>query len=374
MTLVGLDLDAGRARAVSGPAGLTPKPLAVGDGERDLPLALSLEGRRPGVGRAGLALLRRSPHLACVDFLPYLGQDRLWEAGRHQIDPAKAMALVFERLRPIFEGIHGLALTLPNYLTRAQATKLTDLAKKSKLPALGSVISSLALARIAHAQQPWFGLALIIDVDEFALSWTAVVVDEPPAPRQMRALVLQAVPALGLRAWRDVLLDGIADRCVRQTRRDPRESAVAEQALYDQLDGALDVCRRGKMVELTVQSAQWFQNLILPPAELALHCRALVAVAVSGLRPLLSTAQSDGPPEVLLASAAVARLPGLLPELQRQLGEHTRTVVLPGDATAQAVHQLAELWKAKKLAAGHIEAALPLARAAKSDAPVRRAW
>ena len=79
--LVGLDLNSSRIRAVSGPPGLA-QPLSFDGAEGELPLAISLEGRHPEAGRAGLALCRRLPHLACLDFLPCLGQPRQWTAGR----------------------------------------------------------------------------------------------------------------------------------------------------------------------------------------------------------------------------------------------------------------------------------------------------
>jgi hypothetical protein len=170
--------------------------------------------------------------------------------------------------------------------------------------------------------------------------------------------VVQSIPALGARAWKDRLIDGIADCCIRQSRRDPRESADAEQGLYDQLDHALEAYRQGKMVELVVQAGNWFQNLFLPPADLAALCGGMVRQVVGSLRPLLSAAQADGPPQVVLASAAVARVPGVLLALQEQLGANTRVEAFPADAIAQASHELAESWKS--IGAGHHDAAMPL--------------
>src|SRR4051812_25797355 len=94
MNVVGLDLNSTRARAVHGPAGGKPRPIALDGAQSELPLALSLEGRQPEVGRAGLALCRRLPHLAVLDFLPYLGDRRDWAAGRHRLDAGRALALV----------------------------------------------------------------------------------------------------------------------------------------------------------------------------------------------------------------------------------------------------------------------------------------
>ncbi len=47
-------------------------------------------------------------------------------------------------------------------------------------------------------------------------------------------------PQLAVRLWKNKLLDAVSDRCVRMCRRDQRDSAEAEQALYEQLDEVLD--------------------------------------------------------------------------------------------------------------------------------------
>src|SRR5438093_3576231 len=108
MSVVGLDLNATRTRAVQGPSGGLPRPVALDGAHSDLPLAISLEGRHPEVGRAGLALCRRLPYLAVLDFLPYIGERREWTAGRHHLDAARAFTLVVERLQTAFTGSKGL--------------------------------------------------------------------------------------------------------------------------------------------------------------------------------------------------------------------------------------------------------------------------
>src|SRR5262245_43384455 len=133
MTLVGLDLNATRARAVAGQADALPQPLLLEAEHGDLPLALSLEGRHPQVGRAGMGLCRRLPHLACVDFLAALGEPRTWTAGRHRLDAARALTLVLERLQPACAQAKGVVLALPPYLTRAQVGLLLPLATKARL-------------------------------------------------------------------------------------------------------------------------------------------------------------------------------------------------------------------------------------------------
>src|SRR5271165_7112632 len=98
MTLVGLDIDATRARAVSGPAARAPMPLRLAEPHAALPLALSLQGRQATVGGAALALCRRLPDCACLDFLPHLGSPRVWRYRRHCLDAARALGLVLDHL------------------------------------------------------------------------------------------------------------------------------------------------------------------------------------------------------------------------------------------------------------------------------------
>ena len=71
------------------------------EGAREaLPLVISLQGRQPQVGTSGVGLCRLSPHLACLDFLSDLGENRQWTAGRHCLDAARALTLVLERVQP----------------------------------------------------------------------------------------------------------------------------------------------------------------------------------------------------------------------------------------------------------------------------------
>ena len=97
MTLLALDLNATRIRAALRAAGEASLVALEGD-EADLPLAVSLEGRYPELGRAGTGLCRRSPHLACTNFLPYLGSRQEWAGPRQRLDAARAVALAFEQV------------------------------------------------------------------------------------------------------------------------------------------------------------------------------------------------------------------------------------------------------------------------------------
>lgn len=255
-TLVGLDLNATRARAVHGPAQALPQTLPLAGASEELPMVLSLQGRQAEVGRAGTALCRLVPHLTCLDFLAHLGEPRQWVAGRHRLDALKALALVFDQIQPALAGATGVVLTVPAYLTRAQVVLLPPLAEKARLPLLGSVRAPLAQALAAYRAEPWSGLALIVDADDHALTAAAVVADG----HQLSTHGGESWSHLNLRVWKVRLLDAVANRCIRQSRRDPRDCAAVEQALYEQVEEALDNCSEGRTTEFLMQTAHWYQH------------------------------------------------------------------------------------------------------------------
>jgi FHA domain len=374
--LIGLDLNAGRVRAVVAAPGQVTElvPLA---GEAELPMAVSLEGRSPEVGRAGIALARRAPHLSCANFLPHLGDGRTWTVGRHRLDAGQAVALVLDRMRPACGHAQAVGLAVPAYLSREQVEAVSKLAERARLRVAGWVSAPLAVTLTAYAEQPWAGPTLVLDIDEYALTWAAVAVEFG----QARVLEVQSLPHLGMRVWKGRLLDAVADRCVRQSRRDPRDSAPAEQMLYDQLDGALDACRRGQMAEVIVQMAQWGQNLILRPDELAAACAPLLRQTLAEMRALRDSLPPDLKPTVLVTDAA-GRLPGLIRALEEASGateaaperdadcedfgeglldEHepdrATVSVLSPDAAARAACDLAGRWQRGELTRGPVEVA-----------------
>jgi hypothetical protein len=311
MTLIGLDLNATRARAIqgenpgSGPH--VPVGLSLESNERELPLAISLEERQPRVGRAGVGLCRRSPHLACMDFLPYLGEDRLWDGGRHRLDAAAALALVCEHLQRRIGRAEGLTISLPAYFNEAQIALLADVAGRARWCLLGSVPSPLAVALAAHEHLPWSGQAVIIDIDGYALTLSSVTVRDD----RMRVLHVHPAVRLGRGIWLGRLLDGAALRCIRLSRRDPRELAETEQALFDQLAAVLDNRVNDEPAHLILQTPHWYQHLKFSPDELSALCAPLVQRALIELHQFLAEVADLGSVGAVLLTSAAARLPGL---------------------------------------------------------------
>lgn len=378
-SVIGLDLNATRARAVVGGAESTPQALLFADESEELCLALNLEGRHVEIGAAALANCRRLPHLVCHDFLGSLGEKKHWCAGRHRLDAGGALALVFEHLKTALANDQALTLALPAYLTATQLDIVEALAAKARLLLLGIVPTTLAVALTAYAEQPWSGPAVVADADEHALTWSVIAIEG----NQARLLASESWPLLGLHYWRERLLDVLSDRCVRQSRRDPRDSADAEQSLYDQIEPILDVCRLGRMAEAAVQTTQWFQNLIVQPDELVSGCASLTRQCIDAMRALeTATLHHSGAGAILLTSA-VARLPGFAaaveavhpptappaPIASDDFSEgllddagsvHPSLYLLAPDAAARAAHALAVRMRRNESPRGRLQNALLL--------------
>jgi hypothetical protein len=385
MTLFGLDLNAGRARAVAGPAGEYALPVPLEPPHAELPLALSLEGGRPRVGAAGLRSCRRVPHLTRANFLPSPDAPAA-DAGHPDNDTALSLAL--SHIARTCGGLGGGALAAPAYLETARVGRLFDLAERAGLRLLGCVAAPLALALAAHAEQGWTGPALILDADEHALSVSAVAAADGQAHlRETRSL-----PRLGLRVWRERLLNAVADRCILQSRRDPRDCPEAEQALFDLLDDVLESCRQGRAVSVGLQAAAWYQSVLLRPEDVCAAVAALTRLALEQVAECFAAAADRGPPGAVLVSAAAARLPGLTAGLQQRLGldgdgtgdgervaasacedfgeglleaaeGRERRVplrLLGPDAVGRAAHELAAHFARGDLPAGYLDVAAPL--------------
>jgi hypothetical protein len=390
MTLIGLDLNATRARAIQGESlGSGPHiPIALPlDGnERELPLAVSLEERQPQVGRPGAALCRKSPHLTCLDFLPYLGDTRTWDAGRHHLDAGRAFALVCEHLQRRLGKAAGVTVALPAYFSPAQAALLANLAGKARCAVLGSVPAPIAVALAAHEHLPWSGLAVVVDLDGHALTWSAVAVRDDV----VRVLHTHPAPHLARGIWLCRLLDCAAHRCVRLSRRDPRESAETEQTLFDQLASLLDSHFGDELAEVVIQTPHWYQHLQFPPAELSAFCAPLVQRTIAETQAFLGSLAALGPVGAVLLTGSAGRLPGLAaaldallvnPEPEPAGDEHpdfgedliedsvrsARLHILDDDAVARSAFELALRQHRGELPRGHLDAA-PLSGSAASDA------
>jgi hypothetical protein len=391
MTLFGLDLNASRARAVGAALGEFPLTVPLDPPEAELPLWISLEQRTPAVGRAGLRVCRRLPHRVGHGFLPALGQPddtgRQWLQGPHRLDGEDALELVLRQAQPALRAGRGVVLAVPDYLSVPQIELLHALAARAGLPVLGSLSVALANALAAFAEQAWFGTVVVLDADEHALTVTAL----QDANGNAHLLARAVLPALGLGAWNARLLNALADCCILQSRRDPRDCPAAEQSLFDQLEGIIDACRQGRMESVVFQTEHWFQNVVLQPEQTVAFCAPLVQQVLLELTRLFRLSWPKGPPRVLLLTAAVGRLPGLVPALQACMdswerssipekstglaaeedfgegllgadgpGEPQAVVVLSPDAAARGAHTIAAHFQRGDLPHRHLDVVAPL--------------
>jgi hypothetical protein len=389
MTFLGLDMNATRLSAVSGPAGMFPCRIPLEPPGLDLPMVLSLEHSLPKVGSEGARLVRQRPHLTCRNFLADLGKpspaNRSWFAAR-KLTCEQALDMVLRRLEQVTSGLAGLVLALPDYLQRTQAELVLSRAREERLPLLGSVPAPLSAALVAFAEQPWFGPALVLDIDDHALTISTVQL----VGGALNRLNTHVCPHLGRRAWDERLLDTLSDLCVRQSRRDPRDSPQADQALYEQIDPLMDACRQGRVIQIGLQAHRWYQNLLVTPDQPIIICRHLVEETMRQLAQILEGLCPDDRPSVFLLTAAAGKLPGLARAMRTFLDEWSppeihglrpasppledfgeglipdeaetdaTVLVLAPDAVARGAHLLAGPFQRGELPFGHVEQGAPL--------------
>ena len=377
---VGVDLTSSRARAV-GVAGGKSRSLVLEEPAEELPLFIALDRRAPEIGHVGVALCRKTPHAVCSNFLPVIAQTREWRCGRNILTPESALEIALNKIRgPVAAESDAAALTLPAYLAPAQVTKTVVTALRAKFPLKGTAVAPLALvadrAASVLAGKPaapevappdWVvpirpttgpGAVAVIDADEYALSVAIVGVEQA----KVRMLASMCWTRFAVKAWKDRLLDAVSDRCVRLCRRDPRDNADAEQALFEQLDDALEHARTGQRVSLTVRTDRWFQDVTLLPEEFDGFCAALARGASESVRDLVAVDGSGMalPPRAVWLTHDAGRLPGLARAIHMNTPEGTAVEVLPPAAVALAAAALVPRWLAAELPRVHLDTTIPL--------------
>ncbi|HEX4608489.1 MAG TPA: hypothetical protein VH092_09810 [Urbifossiella sp.] len=389
--VVGLDLTASRVRAVSVGGGKV-RTLVLDDPTEELVLAVAGDRRTPEIGHAGAALRRTVPHAVCIGFLHAVGQPREFPAGRHALTADAALELALVKAGGVVAAeSEAAALVVPPYLTAAQVARVAALAAKAKVPLKGTAVAALAVA--AHRAGAVLtgrpqaapgtpagdviplrpapggpGAAVVVDADETALTAAVVRIERDAA----KVVAAAHWPRAGLKAWMDRLVDAVADRCVRLCRRDLRDSAEAEQALYDQLDAALDRGRSGAAVALSARIGHWFQDLTEPADDFDLHAAALARWSAEAVREFVGGTGLPTAPRVVWLTHAAGRLPGLGRAVHLHSPEGTAVEILPPGAVAHAAAALVPRWTAGELPRAHLDGTIPLAAdAAAPAAPPR---
>lgn len=396
MTHLGLDMNASRLRAVQGPVGDYALTATLDPPAAELPLAISLEKSTPQVGSAGLRISRHAPHLFVNGFLPSIGHPHVqsphwqgprWRAGRYSLDANGAMDLVWQRLTPMARKAAGVVLTVPAYLQAPQLDWLYAMAERSRTTVLGTIPTPLAAAMTAHAEQTWLTSILVLDIDDHALTLAHVRATEG----ELQVLQTRSFTHLSLRIWQNRLINALADCCVLQSRRDPRDAPHAEQGLFEQLDSLMGAVQQGRSAQVAIQGGQWYQNLLVTPEQAHGFCHCLISRTLQEIDAVCAGLTAEELPGSILVTYEAGRLPGLAASLRMFMEERVRTpafegpvrvqevdedfgagllegvpgemssvVLLAADGPARAAHVLAAAFQRGDLPTGHLELSAPL--------------
>jgi hypothetical protein len=210
---------------------------------------------------------------------------------------------------------------------------------------------------------------LIVDADEHAMTVAVVRISE----EEVRGTLNATLPRLALKHWRERILDSLSERCVRQCRRDPRDSADAEQMLFDQIEVAIERLRTGQRVSLSVRASHWYQDLHLSPSDLEMMCAPLSRSAADEIHRMVSGLNDPEPPRAVWLTHDAGRLPGLASALHKHTAERTSVRVLHPEAAAAAAANLIERWSTGEIPRTHLDTViqLPIRQDARSVPPLR---
>jgi hypothetical protein len=240
----------------------------------------------------------------CADFLPNLGQDQRRPRRPEAISPARALALVALRLREPLSECDRLWLCLPGYLSEPQAMECGAALAKTRLRILGVIPSAVALAMAARAESEERTF-VTVEVDSHCLTFGRVEASEDG----LRLAEHHVALGLGMNAWWEAMLNGIAEICIRQNRRDFRDCGTAEQGIFGQLDDVVSAASRGELIEIVIRTKQWCQNLILRPEQINAMCAPVALCGANALAEWLEE-KALRSNSVILSDDAASR-PGL---------------------------------------------------------------
>ncbi len=335
MKLAVLDINGSRARAVAGADGSVPQVLPLDDTRAELATSIRVDGRRSEPGQAAVAICRQYPHLTEVDYLWKLGQEQIRHHGARSAE--QALAVLVNGLRGRLSGCDRLCLCLPGYLSESQAAQCRMAFAKTRLRIVAAIPSPVALAVAARGEDE--DLALVtVEVDTHGLALGYVEAGE----NGVRMADQHLATRLSANAWWDAMLNGIAETCIRQNRRDFRDSGAAEQGVFGQLDDVISAASRDELIEVVIRTKQWCQNLILRPEQINAMCEPLAVRAAQVLAEWLPD-RARGRPCRAIVSDEVARWPGLKGAIQTEM-EGTEVVEISTTKALCRLHAQSTQW------------------------------
>jgi hypothetical protein len=222
-------------------------------------------------------------------------------------------------------------------LNEAQAAQCRSAFAKTKLRILGAIPSAVAFAMAARSadEEVAFGT---VEVDSHGLTLGYVEAGK----RGLRLADQHVATELGMDAWWDAMLNGIAEICIRQNRRDFRDSGAAEQGIFGQLDDVISAASRGELIEIVIRTKQWCQNLILRPDQISGMCEPLARRGASVLAEWLQQMEPARPCRIVLSDEAASR-PGLKNAVQ-DATKNTEVVEISTTKSLCRLHAQATQW------------------------------
>ena len=168
----GVALTATSARAaLLAPGTGKPKPIPLGEHSDDLAVCCRLGVKPVEPGATGL--VRRAPHLVCLNYLNQLGTPRQWQVGRAVTTPEDAVRATLSLIAGRLGGPDAVGLALPPTLSASQVKTVARIATESGLAVRATASAPLATAARHLDPDEDAGLHIVIvDCDDFALTAT----------------------------------------------------------------------------------------------------------------------------------------------------------------------------------------------------------
>lgn len=259
-----LDWTAERLRAWAIVPQATPRPIALDTNDSSLSLVISLAERRLHLGKVAQAMVRQQPHQVIERFIPHVGSDRVWQHRRHALDGRESLAFVFSKLREKLPA-KSLFHAVPSYWNREQAALLEDQTRQTGYRSLGTIKRGLALAGLSPG--------ITIDVDSHAAIISHTRVQSRTGSLQLEQT--QVLTDFALPIWCERIAAQVANRCLRDHRRDPRAHAETDQQLHDQILDKLYDWASHQSARIELKHRDWQSDVLVPVDEVLAVCSPL---------------------------------------------------------------------------------------------------
>lgn len=290
------------------------RPLRLEADGYAMPLVLYGKHRRLIVGRAAANHLRADPHLAHGALLITLAQDEPIVVGRHQLRPDAALGHILDAIRPRLSGVKRTLVAVPTWLTLPAAEKLLHILRRLHLDIVALVPRGLLLGLEAATEQLFSRHGWLAELDDAALvitrlySQDGLLLHRPPT----------VIPGLSRAAWREMLVNAVAEASILQCRRDTRALAAVDQAVFAAVDAWLNHPEADGQLSLPIEFPRNHLQVTVTLTSDQIK-RALSRLAKDTVRRLLASGEQVAEPSLTsgwLVARELARLPGVMDQVR----------------------------------------------------------